>query len=173
VIETQPSGAVFSSCRLYRYKLWRNWSFDSALFPQDNFAYVAFIGLNPSTADEHQDDPTIRRCIRFARDWGYDAMVMLNLFAYRATEPADMKAIDEPKCVIANNDYAIAQTAHDAALTVACWGVHGEHKQRGERVRTILDEVCTLQHFGETRDGHPRHPLYLRADTAPTAWYRS
>ena len=80
-------GAHFSTCRRYRYRLWRIWD--------ENKPFVLFICLNPSTADENEDDPTIRRCVRFARDWDYGGMVMVNLFAFRATDPSELYNADE------------------------------------------------------------------------------
>jgi hypothetical protein len=145
------SGAVFSPCEAYRYALWRRWG-DAPL--------AAFIGLNPSTADEVQNDPTVRRCIGFAKDWGMGGMIMLNIFAYRATLPDDLKAQDEP--VGAHTDLYICRFAEEAAVVVAAWGVHGEFRQRGEAVAARL---ARLQCLGRTKHGHPRHPLYLRKDT--------
>jgi hypothetical protein len=87
------SGAEFSECRKYRYVLWRRWAWEGYA------NQVMFIGLNPSTADEREDDPTIRRCVRFAKDWGYSGILMMNAFAFRATQPADMKAASDPACI--------------------------------------------------------------------------
>lgn len=127
----------------------------------------AFIGLNPSTADETQDDPTIRRCIRFTREWGYDGLVMLNLFAFRATDPKVMKAQTEP--VGADNDEVLLKASRKVGLVIAAWGTHGEFKGRGDAVRRLLKD-CRLHHLGLSKDGHPKHPLYLKADTKPTLW---
>lgn len=80
--------AKLSDCRTYRYELWRTWD--------ESKPYAMFIGLNPSTADETEDDPTIRRCINFAKTWGYGGLCMTNLFAYRATQPEDMKRASDP-----------------------------------------------------------------------------
>jgi hypothetical protein len=124
-----------------------------------------FIGLNPSTADETQDDPTIRRCIGFARAWGFDGLCMANLFAYRATEPADMKnAVDPIGC---ENDSALSSWAHDAGVVVAAWGAHGTYKGRDQSVRLL---VPGLHYLRLTKDGHPGHPLYLPASLRPVAW---
>lgn len=144
------SGAVFSPCDEYRYALWRRWS---------DGPVAAVIGLNPSTADEVQNDPTVRRCINFAKSWGMGGLAMLNIFAYRATLPADMKAIEDP--VGALTDEHIQRYAGAADVVVAAWGVHGAHLERG---RTVIDLVGSLQCFGTTKEGHPRHPLYLRKD---------
>lgn len=140
---------IFSPCRQYRYTLWREWD----MF---NPNYVQFIGLNPSTADEVQDDPTIRRCIGFAKRWGYGAMCMTNIFAFRATDPKVMKQCPLP--VGPENDRWLVEIARGASLTVAAWGVHGEFMARNVEVMKLLDN---LQCFGVTKDGHPKHPLYL------------
>ncbi|MBL8224715.1 MAG: DUF1643 domain-containing protein [Chromatiales bacterium] len=150
-------GAEFSPCRLYRYALWRIW--DPAA------GTVNFIGLNPSTADEQIDDPTIRRCIGFARDWGYGGLVMTNLFAFRATEPAVMKAAEEP--VGPDNDVRIAECARKAAVVIAAWGQHGSHRGRDRFVR---GQIARLHYLRLTKGGHPGHPLYLPAGLLPQPW---
>lgn len=151
----EQSGALFSICRRYRYRLWRSWDTEKPL--------VAFIGLNPSTADETLDDPTIRRCIGFARDWGFGGMAMLNIFAFRATDPKVMKAAADP--IGPANDVWLAKTAGEVSLTVACWGSHGSHLDRGAQVlRSVL--TGPLKCFGLTAGGQPKHPLYL-ARTCP------
>ena len=96
---------IFSPCRRYRYTLWRAWD----MF---NPGYVMFIGLNPSTADEVQDDPTIRRCIGYAKEWGYGAFCMTNIFAFRATDPRVMKAQADP--VGPENDKWLTECAKGA-----------------------------------------------------------
>lgn len=159
-----PSGAVFSPCRQYRYSLWRRWEADC-----EPSRMCAFIGLNPSTADETLDDPTIRRCIRFCKDWGFGGYVMLNLFAFRATDPKVMKAAKEP--IGADNDYAILRVVLSAGQTVCAWGNHGTFKGRAEnRVNNLRDNGRKLYHLGLTKTGQPSHPLYKRADTKPILW---
>lgn len=88
LFETKEKPATFDRQRVYRYTLWRRWS--------EGERYVQFICLNPSTADETNDDPTMRKCVKFAQTWGYDALCMTNLFAYRATDPRVMKAALDP-----------------------------------------------------------------------------
>ncbi len=146
---------IFSPCRAYRYTLWREWIGGSG--------YLQVIGLNPSTADEVQDDPTIRRCINFAKAWGYGALCMTNAFAYRATDPLVMKAQADP--VGPDNDQWLVKIAHDAGLILAAWGVHGVHRDRHAEVARLLPS--RLRCLGITKDGHPKHPLYLRADVLP------
>lgn len=151
-------GAVFSGCRTWRYSLWRRWA--------DGGRLLAVIGLNPSTADETQDDPTIRRCLRFARDWGFDGLVMLNLFAFRATDPKVMKRAGNP--VGPDNNEHLQQETARCQQVIAAWGAHGAFIGRGERVRQLLE--CDLFCLGTTKDGHPRHPLYLPASSRPEPW---
>lgn len=155
-----PSGAVFSDCRQYRYSLWRRWAPGTM---------VAFVGLNPSTADETANDPTVRRCIGFAKDWGYSGLIMLNLFGYRATDPAVMKSIADPVGPMDYQPYASAAEHCDCVVTA--WGYHGGHIDRGSKVlrvlKTVFPRVC---HLGLTKQGFPKHPLYLRANTVRVDW---
>jgi hypothetical protein len=149
---------VFSPDRLHRYTLWRE-------FDLTNRSYVQFVGLNPSTADEVQDDPTVRRCIDFAKRWGYGALCMTNLFAYRATDPDDMLAAADP--VGPENDMWLARIAAGAGLVVAAWGNHGGFIERDRAVATLLPQLMCL---GITKTGAPRHPLYVKAITTPTTF---
>ena len=155
--EAMERGAVFSPCRRYRYALHRVWEPASGV--------AMFVGLNPSTADEKADDPTIRRCIAFARAWGYGALCMTNLFAYRATDPADMKKAPDP--IGWENDSTLSAWAHDAGVVVAAWGAHGTYKRRDQSVRLL---VPGLHYLRLTKDGHPGHPLYLPKNLQPVAW---
>jgi hypothetical protein len=166
--------AIFSPDRRYRYTLSRRWPMDlllnlkagGVLSPHPQ-AVVAFIGLNPSTADETIDDPTIRRCMAFARGWGFGGLVMLNLFAFRATDPAAMKREDDP--VGPENDAYLAQALSVASLWVCCWGNHGDFRGRGRQVLDLMVGLCArapnggppIRHFGLTKTGQPRHPLYM------------
>ena len=158
--------ASFSEDRIYRYTLERIWD------PRK--PYCQFVGLNCSTADETLDDPTVRRCIRFARDWEYGGLLMTNLFAFRATDPNVMKAHyssltpEERREQIEENFGHIRRVAEGAALVVCAWGVHGAFDDAGALLRkTMIDPV---HHLGLTKEGHPRHPLYLRADQKPERW---
>jgi len=154
-----PAGATFSDDRIYRYSLWRNWESS----PKRDL--VAFIGLNPSTADEVKNDPTVTRCIRFSQYWGYGAMAMLNVFAYRATDPENMKAQPDPVGPL--NDAAIAAVCSCAARVVCCWGNHGLHKGRAKQVWSLLQNLppAQIRCFGLTKLGQPKHPLYLNRRT--------
>ena len=150
------TSAIFSPCGSYRYALWRRWA---------PGAYAMFVGLNPSTADETNDDPTIRRCVRFAQSWGYSALCMTNLFAYRATKPEDMKAAPEPLGF--ENDRVLLAMSSQAAIAIAAWGTDGPCKARDQAVRRLIPR---LHYLRLTKDGHPQHPLYLPTKIRPTAW---
>ena len=149
------SDATFSPCRQYRYSLWRHWGDPVG-------GYAMFVGLNPSTADETMDDPTIRRCIGFAKAWGYAGLCMTNLFAFRATQPADMKAAADP--IGPDNNQTLLRMAQGAGVIVAAWGVDGAHLGRGDVVRGMLPNLHFLK---LTQAGHPSHPLYLLKTLTP------
>jgi hypothetical protein len=160
--------ANISECGQYRYALGRHWG----TMPEPA---VAFIGLNPSTADAEQDDPTIRRCIAFAKSWGFGGLLMLNLFAFRATEPADMMAAAEPADMMAaaepvgpDNDRWLTILCGDRSVTtVAAWGTGGAFRGRDAAVRKMLPDLHCLR---LTKDGPPGHPLYLPATLRPVPW---
>jgi len=160
---TPTSVCKFSPDRKYRYTLWRDIRWHD---PVDEPKILVFIGLNPSTADESQDDPTIRRCKGFARDWGFDKLLMLNIFAFRSTDPKQLYREQDP--VGRHNDEEIARSIKLATQVIAAWGVHGVLHHRGEAVRR--QHSSRLWHLGLTKAGHPKHPLYLRADTKPMLW---
>lgn len=147
-------GAILSRNRLYRYVLWREWNLGKGT--------CVFIGLNPSTADEAVDDPTLRRCVNFAKDWGYGKYVMVNLFAYRATDPRDLKII--PKPIGYKNNHYIKEQCHDADLVVAAWGNYGHLLKRDKQVLKLLKNV-SLKCFKITAQGQPAHPLYQSKDS--------
>jgi hypothetical protein len=149
--------AEFSPCRRYRYALFRTWG-------AQREGAVMFVGLNPSTADETTNDPTVRRCIGFATRWGYGGLIMTNAFAYRATDPKEMKAAAEP--VGPDTDEWLKRLAPQAAAIVVAWGVHGAHRERDKAVLKVL-EPWPLLCLGRTKAGQPRHPLMLRADEQP------
>lgn len=161
----RPDGntAWISGCRRYRYRLGRNWS--------EGWGRPAvFVMLNPSTADAFVDDPTIRRCIGFAKAWGCERLIVVNLYAFRATKPRDLWEAEDP--VGAENDAHIRDAActaaeHDGPL-VAAWGANA----RPDRVAQVLElpGMDRLQALGVTKNGAPRHPLYLRTDSALTPW---
>jgi len=157
-----PSGdAVFSADDRYRYLLTRRWACGGKA--------VTWIMLNPSTATASANDNTITRCMDFARRWGYSAMYVVNLFAYRATDPRELTRVADPVGP-ANDDY-ITDLCSDSWLTVAAWGVHGRLNDRARHVAKLLDsEGVQLSCLGVTSHGHPRHPLYLRSTTTPQTY---
>jgi hypothetical protein len=151
-------GASFSLDRVYRWRLWRVWS-------EAQRTTLVVIGLNPSTADEREDDPTIRRCVGFAKREGCSSLVMLNLFAYRTTSPHELHRVGllghDP--VGPFNDPAIVEacTLPDV-IVVAAWGNHGSMRARDQQVRALLmKHGVPLRCFGLTGEQSPRHPLYL------------
>lgn len=148
--------AVFSPCRKYRYELTRELG---GMFGED--APLVVIGLNPSTADEQKDDPTIRRCKKLAERLGCARLVMLNLFAYRATKPEAMMAENDP--VGTDADVFLAKWAKTAGVTLlAAWGNHGAHKGRAAQVVKLLGEAGAKVHcLRYNADGSPQHPLYV------------
>lgn len=146
----QTAGAIFSRCRTWRYRLTRVWELDR---PQLNV-----ILLNPSTADEQRDDPTIRRVISFARREGFGRLEVTNLFAFRATNPDHLRWASNP--IGPQNDDELRQAAEAADAVWVAWGVHGAYRERGAQVLRLLEGVH-LWCFGRTKGGEPRHPLYL------------
>lgn len=147
--------ASFSSCGTYRYELRREWAEDMPL--------ACFVMLNPSTADASTDDPTIRKCIGFARRWGYGRIVVVNLFAFRATKPAVMRMAEDP--VGPDNDEAIAQAALDADLVVCAWGQHGRFRGRDVAVMGYLPPRSHALRIA--KNGAPYHPLYVPYSAMP------
>lgn len=151
-------GATIDPSNRYRYALQREWDPDA---PR-----VAFVMLNPSTADATQDDPTIRRCIGFARSWGYGALEVVNLFAYRTTDPEALRRVPDP--VGPENDRYILRARHRARETLVAWGNRGVLLGRDRAVlRLLLRGKGAVRCLGLTQAGHPRHPLYVRGDTIP------
>lgn len=152
--------AELSDDGVYRYELRRVWG--------DPDRLVGWIMLNPSTADATTDDPTIRRCMGFARDWGFGGIVVRNLFALRATDPAVLKTHPDP--IGPANNYWLLHAAGDP-LTVCAWGVHGVLGGRDAQVGRLLRAGGVhLLHLGLTKGGHPRHPLYLPKLARPELW---
>lgn len=160
-IVASESGAAFSRCRRWRYLLWRRWD---AAKPVANF-----LMLNPSTADELRLDPSCTRARSYAERWGYGALIVTNLFGWRATDPQEMKAVRDP--VGRGNDAAILRAAREAALVVCAWGNHGEHLQRALRTKKSLEENRIALHVLRLNGGgHPAHPLYLPGSLKALPW---
>lgn len=156
------SSATIDATGRFRYVLRRSWA--------GGAGSVLWIMLNPSTADATRDDPTIRRCTGFSKAWGYQKLVVVNLFALRATDPRALR-LPEPytqddvlSVVGPRNDEHIWAEAARATLAVAAWGNRGVLYDRGEEIR---ERIELLYHLGITKLGQPRHPLYVAADVIP------
>lgn len=147
----EGDGALFSPCRQYRYLLWRRW---------DSAPPLVFICLNPSTADEQNNDPTNRRTIGFAKDLGYGGMVMANLYAYRATQPRDLFAAKDP--VGPDNDRLLAQLGAKGLTLIGGWGNHGHRPERLAQIAHLPLKALKLN-----ATGAPAHPLYLKRGLTP------
>jgi hypothetical protein len=145
--------AVLSPCRLYRYELWRCFA------PGPT---VAFVGLNPSTADETTDDATIRKCVGFAKRWGYGSLVMVNLFAWRATDPRDMLKVADPVGPL--NDATLRRLYATVGILIAAWGNDGKHLGRDKAVMEMLPNLHCIK---RNKDGSPAHPLYQPGNSTP------
>lgn len=152
--------AMFDSTGEYRYWLSRQWD--------EGFGIVSFVGLNPSTAESDVDDPTVRKCYTWARKWGFEKMVMLNLYAYRATSPEEMHKAADP--IGPDNDDVLHQAATESNMIVAAWGA-GASKERADQVLPLIrSSVSDLVCMGLNQDGSPKHPLYLAAKTQPVVF---
>lgn len=151
---SMKKSAVLSNCRNYRYELWRVWD--------ETKPHAMFIGLNPSTADETEDDPTIRRCISFAKSWGYGGLCMVNLFAFRATQPVDMIKAADP--IGEKNDATLVRLSKSAGVIVAAWGNNGTFMNRSTEVKERLPNISALK---INKSGEPAHPLYLNSALKP------
>jgi hypothetical protein len=158
-MNTTATGAQGNA--VYRWRLWRCW--DEAL------PTVVFVMLNPSTADVEVNDPTVRRCLGFARAWGYGRLEVRNLFDLRTTDPRAMLKHGAPKSEWCDDALRHAVVDRDV---VAAWGNDGAHLGRGMWVarKMLRPNAAHLWHLGLTKTGHPKHPLYLRNDVARTEW---
>lgn len=160
------SVAVYSPCERYRYSLTRTWDADGGR--------ALFVMLNPSTATEVQNDPTVERCERRARTLGFGSFRVTNIFAWRDTDPRKMRAAPDP--IGPGNDTAILDSAanwirHDHDRIICAWGAHGDHLDRGAAVEALLRATNRpLFSLGLTKAGHPKHPLYIGYHTQPTHW---
>ena len=166
-IQNTENGATFSEDRRHRYTLWRRFKPDAKL---ENM--IAFICLNPSTADETKNDPTVTRCINRAKEYGFDGFVMLNAFSYRATNPKDMKdqgyaAIGDPE-----NTKAILWTAERVGRVVCAWGNHCSFMNRSFNLHTWLQTTKkSIYRLPLNKTGEPKHPLYVGYDHKPERWF--
>ena len=166
------SGAIVSECGKYRYRLWRDLSVMPSLGES-----VAFVMLNPSTADGIHDDPTIRRCMGFAERWGYRRLEVVNLSPIRATSPKELRRLlrlqgdwQMPSDVM--NSRTIEEVVDGSGLVVAAWGAGVETFGLETRAEEVVDLCDNLKVLGLTKYGHPKHPLYVRRDVEPIEWRR-
>ena len=146
--------ANISKDKIYRYTLSRTWDSTKPT--------VLFIGLNPSIADENIDDPTITRCINFAKDWGYGTLLMAYLFAFRSTYPKEIYLIDDP--IGKDNDHYILECVKQSDLIIACWGNNGTYMDREKIIKELVPNLYCLQ---KNKNGTPHHPLRLPRDINP------
>lgn len=179
--EYVDKGASISECGRYRYHLWREWR--GVDTPHENWRWLGakdgngaelgeplscvFVMLNPSTADGNIDDPTVRRCVGFARALKYDRLEIVNLFAYRTKSPRELLALnhdDDP--VGARNQDFVRRAAANAGIIICAWGVHGGHIEQNETALGWLDGHKTFA-LGLTAERHSRHPLYLPSASRP------
>ena len=148
--------ATFDRTGRYRYRLARRWGAGPC---------IAFVMLNPSAADAAKDDPTVRRCLGFARRWGFGALEVVNLFAYRAADPRELARERNP--VGPENDRSVARALRRARLIVLAWGASRLARRRAGAVIALVGDRPAYC-LGRTKTGMPRHPLYLRASIRPT-----
>lgn len=161
MIATNEAGASFSRCRRWRTVLWRRWN--------RGLPVANFLMLNPSTADEVQLDPSCTRARVYAERWGFGGLIVTNLFAWRATDPDEMKSASDP--VGRGNDAAIVAAAREAGLLVCAWGNHGAHRERSARVVSLLRQAGIDLHVLKMNGGgEPAHPLYLKGTLRPQLW---
>ena len=154
------SWACFSENRKYRYRLGR--------FVGAADHRLLFIMLNPSKANETHNDPTIRRCIGFARDWGFGTLEVVNLFALMATHPNELRSADEP--VGKHNDFHIRAAVKSADKVICAWGNHGSYMTRAAKALDLTRHAAQLCHIGINKSGEPRHPLHLPKSATPIEW---
>jgi len=153
-------GAAIDPTGLYRYSLWREWD--------ANAPRVAFVMLNPSRADANTDDPTLRRCLGFARSWGCGSIEVVNLFAYRASRPDILRVVLDP--VGPENDRYLQEAVERADQIIVAWGNRGSLRNRYQTVSSWLMSRENLYCLGITQIGHPHHPLYVRSSKTPLSY---
>lgn len=148
--------AILDETRKYRYILTRKINQNPP---------ILFIMLNPSTADEYQDDPTIRRIIEFTKSWGYGSSIVMNLFAYRSSDPSELKKATNP--IGRMNDYYLNLVSNHVDKIIVAWGVNGNYLNRAEKVVDILPLKNKVFCLEKTKEGYPKHPLYIRSNIIP------
>jgi hypothetical protein len=156
IVDGIDCGAIFDLDGRYRYSLWRTWS--------TRHPRIAFVLLNPSTADEQRNDPTIRRCLGFAQAWHYGSMEVVNLFAYRATDQRELFKANDP--IGEENNRFLLQAVEHCSTVVLGWGNRGIFLGRDRQVIHLLAGRKDVHCLGTTKDGQPRHPLYIKGDTS-------
>lgn len=155
------TGAHFSECRTWRYALWREWD--------SHRGFVLFVGLNPSTANEVENDTTISKCVGFANKWGFGGIYMLNLLSFCATQPERMLSASDP--VGPENDSTFNLYSSKSNLIVAAWGGSVPMRERvrlnlNTRIDNVLRNINTeVRCLGKTQDGSPKHPSRISYDT--------
>ena len=153
--------AIYSDCERYRYALTRVWKFEASR--------LVFVMLNPSTATEVQNDPTVERCERRARNLGFGSLQVTNIFAWRDTDPKKMRTAKDP--IGPDNDKTIMEACSWGDQIIAAWGTHGAHLGRGVQVKQILrSSDKPVFHLGISKGGHPKHPLYIAYSQKPEIW---
>ncbi len=157
---SEESGAVFDNDGTYRYLLWRQHL--RARRP----ATVLFIMLNPSSADEVTNDPTIARCAQLSKIWGFQRAEVVNLFAFKATQPRVLRQATDP--VGPHNNHFILEAARRADCIIAAWGNHGNLLARDQEVLRLIEDRHQIWCFGKTKNGSPKHPLYLGYGVRPS-----
>jgi hypothetical protein len=158
----EKAGAIFSSDKKYRYKLWRIWD--------SKKPKCSFIMLNPSKADAFILDPTVRRCIDFAKQWGYGSLTVGNIFALKSTNPKELYKSEDP--IGPENDAALSDIVENSDLTITAWGDHGLYDKRGEKVLKMLlpEHWEKMAYLGFTNHNEPIHPLYQPKSVIPTKY---
>ncbi|WP_066071672.1 DUF1643 domain-containing protein [Neobacillus soli] len=157
------SGAIIDKNEEYRYSLWRIWN--------EKLPRITFVMLNPSTADDREDDPTLRRCIKFAMGWGYGSLEVVNLFAYRSTDPKLLLSVCDP-IGEKNNEY-ISKALSRSDKVILAWGTKGSLLDRDKEVLELIKEINTPLYALElTREGYPRHPLYVKSNKVPEPFFK-
>lgn len=160
---------IFSPDRKYRYRLERR--LFGLMRPRggsNKETTCCFVMLNPSTADEQKDDPTIRRCKSFVGEWGYTRLIVVNLFALRSPFPEELYKAGQD-AVGADNDANIMSAAMDSNMVLCAWGDHGSFLQRGKKVRELLRGMNLYALNLNKGSGEPSHPLYLPKKKRPFA----
>lgn len=185
--EYVEKGAMVSACGKYRYELWREWrgthdrknwrwygTKDGAGAEMGTPKSCLFIMLNPSTADGEKDDATIRRCVGFAKSWNYERLEVVNLFAFRTRYPKELLVLHHDADPVGHlNQERVEMAANDAGMIVCAWGTNGNHIGQDETVLGWVDRhINKVYALGLTKDGQPRHPLYLPSASKPFAFGR-